>query len=201
MMNTIEFSDSVFCIGNKIKNSPLSHFSQRKKNQRVDVKRNEEIYFIETGKISFYRVADDLLTISMTAPCVVGVAQMLFQYQTHYIRCDTNCTMWIIDSNDANILFTTENIWMHAFNILASLTKQYFEREYMTLQKSTREIILHHLKFIWEMREEERALTSIYNFILSRNHLSRSSVHKIVSELEIEGKIKTSKGKLIYLQL
>jgi len=201
MIDRIDITDSIAIMGDIIKNSPHSHLAQHKKNQRIDVKRNEKIYYIESGKVSFYRMSDDILTISMSAPCIVGIAQMLFQYQTYYIRCDSNCTIFVIDSIDAKTLFSERNLWIHAYNILAKLTQQYFEREYMILQKSSRDIVLQHLIFIWQMTEEEREHTSIYNFILSRNHLSRSSVHKIVSEMEAEGKIKTSKGKLVHFSL
>jgi len=200
MIDRINVAESVEYVGDLIKNSQDSHFEQHKKNQRIDIKNNENIYYIEAGKISFYRVQDNVLTISMSAPCLAGIAQMLFQFQTHYIRCDEPCSMWVISNNDIKPLISKNNLWMHMYNLLAKQIQQYFEREHMISQKTTKEIVLMHLTYIWGMSEEERAKTSIYNFILLRTHLSRSGVHKVMSELEKEGCIKTARGKLSFLK-
>ena len=200
MIDRINVSESVEIVGSLIKNSRHSHFEQHKKNQRIDIKNNNNIYCIETGRISFYRTQDNVLTITMTAPCLAGIAQMLFQYQTHYIRCEESCNMWVISNQEMKELVSQNNLWMHMYNLLAKQVQQYFEREYMISQKSTREIVLQHLAYIWDMPEEERISTSIYNFILLRTHLSRSGIHKVISELEKEMMIETSRGKLIHLK-
>lgn len=197
----MNISDSILTVGTAIKKSNLSYCAIHKKNQRINIKNNEQICFLETGTISFFRVHDDVLTISMSAPCVAGVAQMLYQHQTHYIRCDKECTLWTINIADAIQLFSTQNLWIHVYNILSKQTYQYFEREYFILQKNSRGIIMQYLKLIWNMTEDERANTSIYNFILSRNHISRSGIHKVLSELQNEGKIKTRRGRLVFFQL
>nr|WP_318381606.1 helix-turn-helix domain-containing protein [uncultured Enterobacter sp.] len=200
-MNKIDVSDSVAIIGKAIEDSPLAHYAKHKKNQRIDVKKREQVCFIACGKVSFYRMTDDVLTISVPAPGVVGIAQLRYHSQTHYIRCDTDCEMWVIGASDAIDLFTHANLWMHAFNILSQLTQQYFERESMISRKSTREVVIQHLKFIWELPEDERSKTSVYSFILSRNHLSRSAIHKVLSELASENKITIARGKLIDARL
>jgi hypothetical protein len=200
MIDRINDSESVEFVGSLIKNSQYSHFEQHKKNQRIDVKNNNNIYYIETGRISFYRVQDNMLTITMSAPCLAGVAQMLFQYQTHYIRCDESCSMWVISNQDIKQLISQNNLWMHMYNLLAKQVQLYFEREYMISQKSTREIVLQNLAYIWDMPEEERVSTSIYNFILLRTHISRSGIHKVISELEKEMVVETVRGKLTHLK-
>ena len=66
-------------------------------------------------------------------------------------------------------------------------------------KSSAREIVIEHLKEIWALDEPERHTTSVYNFILSRNNISRSAVQKVVRELESSGDIKFYRGKLIEL--
>lgn len=200
-MNKIDIRESVAIVGDAIENSPLAYYAKHKKNQRIDLKKLEQVCFVSTGKVSFYRVTDDVLTISVPAPGIVGIAQLRYQAQTHYIRCDTDCEMWVINSADASALFTHANLWVHAFNILAQLVQQYFERESMISRKSTREVVTQHLKFIWELPEEERVKTSVYSFILSRNHLSRSAIHKVLAELAGENKISVVRGKLLHSDL
>ncbi|WP_409513916.1 helix-turn-helix domain-containing protein [Serratia proteamaculans] len=60
-------------------------------------------------------------------------------------------------------------------------------------------IISSHLEDIWALPEEERLKISIFNFIMQRAPVSRSSIHKIIKELNKGGFIKTERGKLLNL--
>ncbi|MCE3106174.1 helix-turn-helix domain-containing protein [Yersinia enterocolitica] len=46
------------------------------------------------------------------------------------------------------------------------------------------------------MDEEVRKKTSIYSYILTRNHISRSAIHKIVREMTLAGDIIVNRGRL-----
>lgn len=147
--------------------------------------------------MSFYRLEDDILTISITAPAILGLAQMRNDVKSHYLLCDSDCEMWVISTCDAISLFNAQSLWMHAFDILTHHLQRYFQRENMVSHKTTRGIIVEHIKHIWSLPAEIRNKTSVYSFILNRNHISRSAVHKIIQELESTGHIKISRGKLL----
>lgn len=104
--------------------------------------------------------------------------------------------MWVMSTANANELLTKKNLWMHAFDILTSHLQRYFQRENMRSHKTIREIVTEHVKHIWSLDPEVRDKTSVYTFILSRNHISRSAIHKVLQELVNEEKLTLKRGKL-----
>ncbi|WP_244202428.1 helix-turn-helix domain-containing protein [Buttiauxella warmboldiae] len=183
-------------IGDEIKKSATAYFSLRKKRQRIEMKRDGSIFYLEKGSVSVYRVENDLVTVTFTAPAILGLAQMRNDVMSHYLRCDTDCEMWVMSSGNANEMLTSKNLWMHAFDILTNHLQRYFQRENLRSHKTIREIVIEHVKHIWSMDPEIRDKTSVYTFILSRNHISRSAIHKVLQELANEGKLTLNRGKL-----
>lgn len=49
------------------------------------------------------------------------------------------------------------------------------------------------------MPEYLRNETSVYNFILARNNISRISIHKVLREIIDSNKIIINRGRLLYL--
>jgi DNA-binding MarR family transcriptional regulator len=105
--------------------------------------------------------------------------------------------MFGIPIEDACIAFGKNFLWEHVFNILSEQIQEYFKRENMVSHKNVDSIVEHHLKYLWEMDEESRIRTSIYKFILDRNHISRSAIHKVVKKMVESGTIKVSNGRLL----
>jgi len=195
-MFTPKFDESVMLIGDEIKKSENAYFSLRKKRQRIEMRKDGNIFYLEKGSISVYRVENDLVTVSFTAPAILGLAQMRNDVMSHYLRCDSDCEMWVMSSANANEMLTRKSLWMHAFDILTNHLQRYFQRENMRSHKTIREIVIEHVKHIWSLEPEIREKTSVYTFILSRNHISRSAIHKVLQELVNEGKLTLNRGKL-----
>lgn len=195
-MSIPNFDESVMLIGDEIKKSENAYFSLRKKRQRIEMKRDGSIFYLEKGSVSVYRVENDLVTVSFTAPAILGLAQMRNDVMSHYLRCDTDCEMWVMNAVNANEMLSKKNLWMHAFDILTNHLQRYFQRENLRSHKTIREIVTEHVKHIWSMDQEIREKTSVYTFILSRNHISRSAIHKVLQELVNEGKLTLNRGKL-----
>jgi CRP-like cAMP-binding protein len=195
-MSILNFDESVMLIGDEIKKSENAYFSLRKKRQRIEMKRDGNIFYLEKGSVSVYRVENDLVTVSFTAPAILGLAQMRNDVMSHYLRCDTDCEMWVMNAANANEMLSKKNLWIHAFDILTNHLQRYFQRENLRSHKTIREIVTEHVKHIWSMDQEIRDKTSIYTFILSRNHISRSAIHKVLQELVNEGKLTLNRGKL-----
>lgn len=195
-MSILNFDESVMLIGDEIKKSENAYFSLRKKRQRIEMKRDGNIFYLEKGSVSVYRVENDLVTVSFTAPAILGLAQMRNDVMSHYLRCDTDCEMWVMNAANANEMLSKKNLWIHAFDILTNHLQRYFQRENLRSHKTIREIVTEHVKHIWSLEPEIREKTSVYTFILSRNHISRSAIHKVLQELVNEGKLTLNRGKL-----
>lgn len=195
-MSILNFDESVMLIGDEIKKSENAYFSVRKKRQRIEMKRDGNIFYLEKGSVSVYRVENDLVTVSFTAPAILGLAQMRNDVMSHYLRCDTDCEMWVMNAANANEMLSKKNLWIHAFDILTNHLQRYFQRENLRSHKTIREIVTEHVKHIWSLEPEIREKTSVYTFILSRNHISRSAIHKVLQELVNEGKLTLNRGKL-----
>lgn len=191
-----EIDRSVVLIGDEIKKSDNAWLSLRKKRQRIDLKVDGNILFLEKGTVSVYRIENDLVTVSISAPAILGLPQMRTEVTGHYLRCDTDCEMWAMSVLNADHLFTAKNLWKQAFDILAHHLQRYFQREALQSHRTIRELIIEHVKYIWAMEPAVREKTSVYTFILTRNHISRSAIHKVLQELVNDGKITLNRGKL-----
>ncbi|HGN9372385.1 TPA: helix-turn-helix domain-containing protein [Citrobacter pasteurii] len=191
-----EIDKSVVLIGDEIKKSDNAWLSLRKKRQRIDLKVDGNILFLEKGTVSVYRIENDLVTVSISAPAILGLPQMRTEVTGHYLRCDTDCEMWAMSVLNADHLFTAKNLWKQAFDILAHHLQRYFQREALQSHRTIRELIIEHVKYIWAMEPAVREKTSVYTFILTRNHISRSAIHKVLQELVNDGKITLNRGKL-----
>ena len=198
-MSRINVAESISVIGKEIEEADSSHFSQRKKNQRIELKTYDNICYLSKGGVSIYRVENNMLTLSISAPAILGLAQMRNETKSHYLRCDSDCDMWVINTQDAISLFNKNNLWMHAFDILTRHLQMYFHRENMLSPRTIKGIVIEHLKHIWIQPPDIRQKISVYTFILTRNQVSRSAVHKVIQELIAADKVKISRGKLLWL--
>ncbi|EGT0662591.1 transcriptional regulator [Citrobacter werkmanii] len=193
-----EIENAVVLVGDEMKKSENAWLSLRKKRQRIDLKVDGNILFLEKGTVSVYRVENDLVTVSISAPAILGLPQMRTEVAGHYLRCDTDCEMWAMSVQNADQLFTAKNLWKQAFDILTHHLQRYFQREALQSHRTIREQIIEHVKYIWAMEPEVREKTSVYTFILTRNHISRSAIHKVLQELVNDGKITLNRGKLCF---
>ncbi len=193
-----EIENAVVLVGDEMKKSDNAWLSLRKKRQRIDLKTDGQILFLEKGTVSVYRVENDLVTVSISAPAILGLPQMRTEVAGHYLRCDTACELGAMSVQNADHLFTTKNLWKQAFDILTHHLQRYFQREALQSHRTIREQIIEHVKYIWSMEPEVREKTSVYTFILTRNHISRSAIHKVLQELVNDGKITLNRGKLSF---
>jgi hypothetical protein len=172
----------------------------RKKHQRVDLWKENKIAFLKKGSVSMYRLDNDIVTLSFDAPSILGLGQMLHEERFHYFRCVQDSDMVIIDQDAFMESLSIQGLWHHSFNILSFYLRMYFLREKRLVQKDVKSIVKENLQYIWSLGPEVRARTSVYTFILARNQVSRSSLHKIISLLTKDGMVKMERGKLLWLK-
>jgi len=195
---------SIEKIGLRVKESPDSFSMNLKKNQRVDFQSQHEngyLYFLESGSVSIYRVSDDVLTINMKSPSIIGLTQLRNYSKYHYLRCDGECMVWAIKKSDFERILDEREYWGYAFDILSYIAIIYYERDIMISRSNAKMIVIDHLRQLWKLTQVEGEVHSIYKFILSRNNISRSAVHKVISELSHAGSIEVHRGKLVNLSM
>lgn len=196
-MKNIDINDCSLTIGKFIESSNKSHEENHKKNQRVELLSQNNICYLKKGQVLVYRQEDDLITLTLNAPLILGLTQMHNEIKYHYLRCETDCQMFMIENHDATELFNRKNLWSYAFDILTWHLDLYFQRDIMMINPNIRDVINEHIKHIWSLAPEVRSKTSVYSFIINRNHISRSAVHKVIQEMSDVGKIKIERGKLV----
>lgn len=199
-MKELDIKSSALNIGKHIEISKKSHEENHKKNQRIELLSQNNICYLKKGRVFVYRQDNDLVTITLSAPLILGLTQMRNAIKYHYLRCDSNCQMFMINNHDATELFNSKNLWPDAFDILTWHLDLYFQRDVMMVHPNIRNLINEHLKHIWSLPEETRLNTSVYSFITDRNHISRSAVHKVTQEMTKAGKVKIERGKLLFFQ-
>ncbi|HAS1070462.1 TPA: transcriptional regulator [Enterobacter cloacae] len=197
--NTIDFEGSVRLLGEWIEKSQNSFLSIRKKNQRIDMKSENQVGYLREGALSVYRIDNDIVTLNIEAPAIIGLHQLFHTQRSHYLRCDRYCELIVINEADLIAILDREMLWGHAFIILSRHLEMYFQRERRLVHKNIKGIVIEHLKHLWDQSEDIRSRTSVYSFILSRNQISRSSVHKTIKSLIDDGVIKIQRGKLLWM--
>ncbi|WP_370968016.1 helix-turn-helix domain-containing protein [Enterobacter wuhouensis] len=191
-----DIDESVSILGEHIGLSKSSYLAKYKKNQRLELISRNNICYLKRGRVVVLRHDNDLVTLTIQAPMILGLTQMANKSKYHYLRCETDCQMLIISNEDATDIFNKKNLWIYAFNILTWHHNLYFQREMMMTHPDIRKVINEHLKYVWMMPPDVRSKTSVYNFIMSRTHISRSAIHKITQEMMKNGSVKIERGKL-----
>ncbi|MCX8986144.1 helix-turn-helix domain-containing protein [Citrobacter portucalensis] len=196
-----EFSvgESIEIIGDYIEKSCQSYYSLRKKNHRLELKRNNEVAFLRKGTVSAYREDNNKVTLTIEAPAILGMAQMLHNDCLHYFRCDQDSELFTFNKGTFINLLSEQKLWHHAFIILSHHLELYFQREKILSQKDVSSMVKAHLEYLWKKDPVSRAKTSVYTFILARNQVSRSSLHKVMAQLTSQGLIKLINGKLVWI--
>lgn len=192
-------SASIQIIGAEISSSGRASCVHYSRNQKIDIQKLGCIGFLTKGCVSVYRQSDSGLTLVHKAPAIIGLPQMRSDNKAHFHRFNENSEVVLLSFAESFRLFDEKKLWPHAFDILTVLIHEYFTLETMISSKDATNLILQHLKYIWKMDENVRLKTSLYTFILSRSHISRSAIQQIIRRLISEGKIEVSRGKLIKL--
>lgn len=183
-------------IGSHIESSDKSYLVEMRKNQRLDLRKNGEIAYLKKGSVSVHRAEDSLLTFTIKAPAVIGIAQMMHNNVTHFFRCSTNCSLSILDIESAVELFSVKQLWDKAYELLTNYIHCYFARENFFHKENVKEMVTEYLNEIWSLDESERNI-SVYTYILNRSNISRSAIHKSIADLISSGYITVQRGRLV----
>lgn len=188
---------AILIIGNEIENSYKSYVIHHKKKQRVEIANKKNIYFLAKGSACMYSSENGLIIKNFFAPVIINLENIKQLNIDFFIRCNSDVTMHVMSNQDTVELFDTKKLWSFAFDILSRNLKVCYLRDKFIRQPTTRDTIIEYIKYIWAFDEQQRNSISLYNYIMSRTYISRSSIHKIFSELERKGFITLRRGVLV----
>ncbi|MEX3242533.1 helix-turn-helix domain-containing protein [Serratia quinivorans] len=191
---------AVKILQNRIINQTDSELKTFKKGCKIESKNN--IVMLISGEISVRRTKDDILMSKGKAPAIYGLIDVFkLNYQVcNYFRCETDCVIFISSVDSALDVINKENLWYHVSSNFANLIESFCSRELLVSHSDVYGIVRSHLEYIWTLPAKERLEMSIFSFIMQRAPISRSSIHKIIKELNKGGFIVTERGRLIELK-
>ncbi|MBE4947037.1 helix-turn-helix domain-containing protein [Enterobacter cloacae complex sp. P1B] len=158
------------------------------------------VYFLTEGRVDIYRKTDDILIFTVYAPHILGLFFMFEKNDYHYFRASTDATFTAIPTIELNCLADSNNLWKHFFLMTCEIASNFFKRDQRFSSKNAYDIIKNNLEAIWELPENERSQISVFKFILSRSTISRSSLNKVLKDLNDGGYIKIHRGKLLNIK-
>lgn len=155
------------------------------------------VYYLMDGEVDMHREVDDLLILTMKAPQILGVSLLNADEYFHYIKTTRDSRMIAIEKTHFFERIKARNLWGEIFTITASHMASYFRRDERFCSKSIYAIVKNNLETLWDSPSGERKKTSIFKYILSRSDMSRSSLSKVLKDLNDGGYITISRGKLL----
>lgn len=164
-------------------------------NVEVDFNGDERIFLLESGRITINRRSDGKVLINIDSPFIIGLTTLFTPLNYYYLRTETDCHISTFSKNEVITLIESTSSWKSVAEILSYAFFMYYQRDEMLTSNDAYGVVKKHIEYFWE--NENIKSTSIFSFILSRTNISRSSVNKILRELEVGGYIKTKRGILI----
>lgn len=170
-------------------------FPVRKKTKGREFMTSNLVLF-EKGTVYLYKENGTVL-LQLSGPMILGLDNLYnnneislsFLQDTDYYSVPKDTAIKSIESN-SKLLSVVCQILMYQMSILS-------EKESLASQKTKYDSVKKYLEIIWEMEEHERKNVSIFKYIMLNMNISRSSLHKILYELNKGGVIKTERGRLV----
>lgn len=155
------------------------------------------VYCLEKGEVEIRRNSDRIVLLTIKAPAVIGLTTLSLSECFHMLTTITDCDFLVVEKNKIEHIIDENKLWKQAFEIVSRATIFYYERDEMISSGNVYGVIKAHLEQLWSLSVEERGKISIFKFILTRTTISRSSIHKIIKDLDNGGYIKIHRGKLL----
>ncbi|EHO9417862.1 helix-turn-helix domain-containing protein [Salmonella enterica] len=187
-------------LSHAIERHPDSYFIRLKKNHRYQMRISDEVYLLKSGSVSIFRKEDNVLIMNVSSPAVMGLSFIHPLKQSFYFRCCEDSELSVVNFKSILAVIEHKNLWKNVYQNITGLLLHYIERDFITTQKKTHRVVEEHLKIIWAMDEEIREKTSIYKFILDRNIISRSAIHKVISTMQAQNLVNVRYGRLVYFK-
>lgn len=161
----------------------------------------KNIIYLDEGSISLHNEKNNLLLFKFDAPFIIGLDQIFSGTQCYYITANDNVSLYLLSHEDAIDTFDKEKLWKDIAHLLSyTIGLNEYRSNNLLENRSIYDITKTHLETIWTLPEKEREKISLFDYILKRHKISRSSVAKIIKELNNGSYITTKRGVLVSLR-
>lgn len=186
-------------IVNEIKKSPhlTRILSSKKQIMNFEVKGVKNIYHLASGEVEIHNIENNMIISNVNAPAILGVSTMFIDQERHYIKTITNVEIYSIPVREFNAIIDDKNMWKNISNILSSNITSYYHRDLLLSKNNVYSIIRNQLEALWEQNSIKQEEISVFEYILHRTPVSRSSLNKVLKDLATGGYINLRRGKLI----
>lgn len=160
----------------------------------------KSIIYLDEGSISLHSEKNNILLFKLDAPFIIGLDQIFSGTEYYYITANDNVSLYLLSHEDAIDTFDKEKLWKDIAHLISySMGLNEHRSNNLLENRSIYDIIKIHLETIWTLPEKEREKISVFDYILKRHKISRSSVAKIIKELNNGSYITTKRGVLVNL--
>lgn len=166
-------------------------------------KRNDckVIYFLEDGEVELCNTDNNIIITNIKHPAFFGIANIFTEREYHFIRTVSEVKLYCMKQSDFIKIIDEKLLWKDIALIFSWYLELYAFRDCINAKAtSSYSIVKIYLELLWSKSQDELEEISIFDFILNRTTVSRSSLNKIIKELTYGGYIKVNRGKLVYLK-
>lgn len=159
------------------------------------------IYFLEDGEIELCNSENNLIIANIKPPAIFGISTLFTDRDYHFIRSVSETRLHCIHQKEFIKIIENKKLWKDVSLILSWYLELYSSRDSINATATNSySIVKIYLELLWGKGPDECKDISIFNFILSRTAISRSSLNKIIKDLSDGGYIKVNRGRLVYLK-
>lgn len=160
------------------------------------------VFLIEHGRVALYRKINDKLLLHISPPFPIGVLKSSSYSENYYMVCETDVKISVLNQDSFFSDIESKNRWISILNIvtyLIDISEENQKKSHSTA--SAYDIVRMCIHEIWALPENIKETTSVYDYILSRYNISRSSITKILKSLNDGGYISTKRAVLTKVNL
>lgn len=156
------------------------------------------IVFFSEGSFLLHRETDDVLMELVSAPTLLGLANIFNRTQIKYrITTQTNCQGFTLPANTAFDIIEKYKLWQQVCHWTTYLLRSFERRDAGFTGATTYSQIRATLFIMDSWSPDLRARTGVINFVQKRTKISRSVIAEMLSALRKGNYIEMDKGKLI----
>lgn len=177
----------------------LRILASKKQNFSFQNGTDKVVMHLVSGEVEIRNVKNNLVVVNVCAPAILGLSTMFVEDNFYYAHTVTQAELISIPLNDFIDIAEQQNLWIYIASIMSYYLSAYYIRDMILSQSSVYNIIKTHLEILWELNDDSLNTISIFDYILNRTPISRSSLNKVLKDLSAGGYIKLNRGKLVHM--
>lgn len=189
-------------LGNEITNHSARVKVMASARQRLSFKNNDDqlIYYLISGEVELCNINNNLIIANVNHSAVLGLSTIFSTGECCYIKAVSDIELSCMKLCDLIAMVEEKHLWKDVSAVLTWYLSIYYARDELASKTSSYGIVKTYLEMLWEQHQESLSEISIFDFILNRATVSRSSLNKILKELSDGGYIKINRGRLVCLR-